>query len=103
MDVFYASIDPSLCIYVCVAGLGGGLRLERDQQHAQHQADQRAPLGLREDAAEEEAAEERGEEDLGLLHHGEGARVDAVERDEAEHVHGEVYPGGHGHLDRIAQ
>ena len=45
--------------------------------------------------------EEGGEEDLGLLDDGEGAGVDALERDEAEHVHREVHAGGHRHLRRV--
>ncbi len=50
---------------------------------------------LREYAREEDALEEGGEEDLRLLYHREGARVDAVEGDEAEYVHAEVDHGGH--------
>ena len=58
-----------------------------------------ARTDLREYAREEDALEEGGEEDLRLLYHREGARVDAVEGDEAEYVHAEVDHGGHLHRD----
>ena len=80
-----------------------GMRLEGDEDHAEDEDDERAPLELREGLVEEDPAKGGGEEDLGLLDDGKGSRVDPAEADEAEHVHREIDEGGDRHLARVAQ
>lgn len=66
--------------------MGGGqeagvlwVRVQGDDGNAADERAQSRPFGDRQDAREEEPGEERREEDLGLLHDGEGARVDTLE------------------------